>query len=54
MREGVSKVRGEYIKTKKNKPAENFFPAFGFKKEGNFWVIDTKNHLKKPEHLVMS
>ena len=52
--EGVSKVRGEYIKTKKNKPAENFFPAFGFKKEGNFWVIDTKNHLKKPEHLVMS
>ena len=53
-KEGVSKVRGEYIKTKKNKPAENFFPAFGFKKEGNFWVIDTKNHLKKPEHLVMS
>ena len=52
--EGVSKVRGEYIKTKKNKPAENFFPAFGFKKEGNFWVFDTKNHFKKPEHLVMS
>ena len=53
-KEGVSKVRGEYIKTKKNKPAENFFPAFGFKKEGNFWVFDTKNHFKKPEHLVMS
>ena len=52
--EGVSKVRGEYIKTKKNKPAENFFPAFGFKKEGNFWVFDTKNHFKKPEHLAMS
>ena len=31
-KEGVSKVRGEYIKTKKNKPAENFFPSFGFKK----------------------
>ena len=53
-KEGVSKVRGEYIKTKKNKPAENFFPAFGFKKEGNFWVFDTKNHFKKPEHLAMS
>jgi FkbH-like protein len=52
-KEGVSKVRGEYIKTKKNKPAENFFPAFGFKKEGNFWVYDTKNHFKKPEYLVM-
>ena len=52
-KEGVSKVRGEYIKTKKNKPAENFFPSFGFKKEGNFWIFDTKNHFKKPEHLVM-
>ena len=53
-KEGVSKIRGEYIKTKKNKPAENFFPAFGFKKEGNFWIFDTKNHFKKPQHLVMS
>ena len=53
-KEGVSKVRGEYIKTKKNKPAENFFPNFGFKKEGNFWIFDTKNHFKKPEYLVMS
>ena len=53
-KEGVSKIRGEYIKTKKNKPAENFFPTFGFKKEGNFWVFDTKNNFKKPEHLVIS
>ena len=53
-KEGVSKIRGEYIKTKKNKPAENFFPTFGFKKEGNFWIFDTKNHFKKPQHLVMS
>jgi|TARA_Y100000310_G_scaffold123592_1_gene122356 FkbH-like protein len=53
-KEGVSKIRGEYIKTKKNKPAENFFPTFGFKKEGNFWILDTKNHFKKPQHLVMS
>jgi FkbH-like protein len=53
-KEGVSKIRGEYIKTKKNKPAENFFPTFGFKKEGNFWILDTKNHFKKPQHLVIS
>ena len=53
-KEGVSKIRGEYIKTKKNKPAENFFPTFGFKKEGNFWIFDTKNHFKKPQHLVIS
>jgi predicted enzyme involved in methoxymalonyl-ACP biosynthesis len=50
----VSQVRGEYIKTKKNQPAENFFANFGFKKEGNFWIFDTKNQLKKPEYLVMS
>jgi len=53
-KEGVSKVRGEYIKTKKNKPAENLFPSFGFKKEGDLWVFDTKDQFKKPEHLVMS
>ena len=52
--EGVSQVRGEYIKTKKNQPAENLFANFGFKKEGDFWVFDTKNHFKEPEHLVMS
>ena len=46
-KEGVSKVRGEYIKTKKNEPAENLFPAFGFKKEGNFWIFNTKNNFKK-------
>ena len=53
-KEGVSKVRGEYNKTKKNKPAENLFPSFGFKKEGDLWVFDTKDQFKKPEHLVMS
>ena len=53
-RDGVSQVRGEYIKTKKNQPAENLFADFGFKKEGDFWIFDTKNQLKKPEYLVMS
>jgi len=53
-RDGISQVRGEYIKTKKNQPAENFFANFGFKKEGDFWIFDTKDQFKKPEHLVIS
>ena len=53
-KDGISQVRGEYIKTQKNQPAENFFENFGFKKEGDFWVFDTKNQFKKPEHLVIS
>ena len=53
-KDGISQVRGEYIKTKKNQPAENFFENFGFKKEGDFWIFDTKNQFKRPEHLVIS
>ena len=53
-KDGISQVRGEYIKTKKNQPAENFFENFGFKKEGDFWIFDTKNQFRKPEHLVIS
>jgi FkbH-like protein len=53
-KDGVSQVRGEYIKTQKNKPAENFFENFGFKKEGDFWIFDTKNQFKRPVHLVIS
>jgi len=48
------KTIGEYFKTKKNQPAENFFENFGFKKEGDFWIFDTKNQFKRPEHLVIS
>ena len=53
-KDGINQVRGEYIKTQKNKPAENFFENFGFKKEGDFWIFDTKNQFKRPEHLVIS
>ena len=53
-RDGINQVRGEYIKTEKNQPAENFFANFGFKKEGDFWIFDTKDQFKKPEHLVIS
>ena len=51
---GISQVRGEYIKTEKNQPAENLFADFGFKKEGDFWIFDTNDQFKKPKHLVIS
>jgi len=53
-KDGISQVRGEYIKTEKNQPAENLFADFGFKKEGNFWIFDTNDQFKKPKHLVIS
>ena len=53
-KDGISQVRGEYIKTEKNQPAENLFVDFGFKKEGDFWVFDTNDQFKKPKHLVIS
>jgi len=51
---GISQIRGEYIKTEKNQPAENFFIDFGFKKEGDYWIFDTNDQFKKPKHLVIS
>jgi FkbH-like domain len=48
---GIKKIKGEYIPTAKNKPAENFYENLGFKKEDEFWVFDTDNIMKKPEHI---
>jgi len=49
--EGIKKIKGEFIPTKKNKPAENFLSNFGFKKENNFWVYDISSYVKKPRLL---
>ena len=48
---GVKRIKGEFIPTKKNKPAENFYEKLGFKKENEFWVFNTDNTLKKPGHI---
>jgi FkbH-like protein len=37
-KEGIEKIRGRYIPTKKNKPCESFLSSSGFKKEGEDWV----------------
>ena len=51
---GIKTVKAQYIKTKKNKPAENFLSEFGFVQDGNIWIFETKKPFKKLEHLVIS
>ena len=48
---GIKRIKGEFIPTTKNKPAENFYEKLGFKKENKFWIFNTDNTIKKPEHI---
>jgi len=48
---GIKRIKAEFIPTAKNKPAENFYQKLGFNKENNFWVFNTDNTMKKPEHI---
>jgi FkbH-like protein len=52
-KEGVSKVKGIYIPTKKNKPSEDFLSNFGFRKENGHWVYTISNSIKIPQHLTV-
>ena len=48
---GIKKIKGEFIPTAKNKPAANFYEDLGFSKEDEFWVFNTDDTIKKPEHI---
>jgi FkbH-like protein len=50
-KEGISRVRGRYIPTKKNKPCESFLPNSGFKKEGEYWVHSFDAPFKMVKHV---
>ena len=50
---GIKKIKGKFIPTKKNKPAENFYSDCGFKKEGGYWVFNTEQGIKKPEQIKL-
>ena len=50
-KEGVKIVRGEYIPTPKNKPAEDFLKKYGFEKNQDFWEFNLENNIKIPEHI---
>jgi len=51
--EGVTKIRGQYIPTNKNKPCEDFLPSYGFKSEGEYWVYSANMPTKIPHHLEL-
>jgi len=53
-KEGVSKVVGQYIQTKKNEPCKDFYQKYGFEKDGEYWSFNLKNTIKIPNHLKMS
>jgi len=53
-KENIKKIKGKFIPTQKNKPAENFYQEFGFKKEGDFWVFNTEDTMKKIEHIKVT
>ena len=48
---GVEELRAEFIPTAKNKPAENFYEKLGFKRENEFWIFNTEDTIKIPEHI---
>ena len=50
----VEKVYANFIPTKKNKPAEEFLPQNGFKKENDNWVFDLNDQIKSPRHLTIN
>ena len=52
-KEGVSRVKGLYVPTKKNKPCEDFFANCGFAKENDHWIYAISNSIKIPSHLIV-
>ena len=42
-KQGIKRVKGQYIPTGKNKPCENFLSHSGFKKEGEDWILHLKS-----------
>jgi predicted enzyme involved in methoxymalonyl-ACP biosynthesis len=51
---GVKRIRAQFIPSKKNKPAEDFLPNCGFKKEGEFWIYRLDSQFKIPEYIAVS
>jgi FkbH-like protein len=51
--EGIKRVKGRYIPTKKNKPCEGFLASLGFKKEGEDWIYNTEVPFKTAKHLEL-
>ncbi len=49
----VSVVKGIFVPTEKNHPANSFFSDNGFTKEGNFWVFKLFNKIKTSKYVLI-
>ena len=50
---GVKRIKGEFISTSKNKPAENFYNNCGFKKIDDYWIFDMGQKIETPDHIKL-
>ena len=50
---GVKRIKGKFIPTTKNKPAENFYKSYEFKKIGEYWVFDMEQNIEVPTHIKL-
>jgi FkbH-like protein len=51
--EGIKRVKGRYIPTKRNKPCEGFLASLGFEKEGEDWIYNTDVPFRMAKHLEL-
>ena len=55
-KQGVQQLRGEYIPTKKNEPARDYYMNSGFKKltnKMNVWAFDLKDDFQYPSFITI-
>jgi predicted enzyme involved in methoxymalonyl-ACP biosynthesis len=50
-KEGILKLKSQYIETEKNIPCKNFLKDCGFQKEGNSWSFNLDNSFKKIDFI---
>ena len=48
---GFSSIKGEYIPTPKNGMVKDHYPDLGFKKEGDYFILDVKGYQNKNSYI---
>ena len=51
---GVQKIKAQFIPTQKNKPSESFLPDCGFKKNGEYWIYDLSIPFESPKYVQVN
>ena len=51
---GIKKIKAQFIPTQKNKPAESLLPNCGFKKEDGYWIYDLSIPFESPNYLEVN